>query len=680
MRHVSDGLSELTGQAQQFAASGDLAGAHRLLGRVLATADPDPGRASEALADAAGLQARVLIALGEPQSARTWAAFAHQAHRRLHGNADERTVVATATLAATLHRLGDNARATTLYHDVVNQLAAREGADSARVLAAEADLATVEHARGDCSGARARLADAYRRHEELYGEADLAGIKMLARLGAMQRDCGNFAEAHQNFQRARQLCADHLGADHPMAAQIAALARAPADRVHICRPPGTVPEPDNAAPPADHRAPQHTPAGQPPPPPAPAHDGPPPRGPGHDGPPPHGPGQVGPPPHGPEDDRQLDWHGDDGRVSAGHVGAAGPDTWPARPATAHLATADPALDNPGPDHPGPNDTGPNDTGPDDAGADDTGPDNPGADDEWPDDEWPADESPGGQWRGEDAHAHAGAAPVGAAQVSGVGTVDPNAPGSSDDDDLEPWWPPPEATGHAPLPPPVLADLREQPRPADLPPDRRPGAIEVRTGGRLPVPLYRPPSSRTRHRALMVAAGTAVVAIGTAAVAVGLAMTGNDPAPANRPPAGVVVPGAPGPAAGSPGVAAPVPGSPGATVAPSTGAAPGGATPPPAATTPGLPPPAGPTRVTLRDARDSVTLSWTYPSGSEGPVVIAGGRAGQALQAFQELPAGSDTYVVYGLNEAADYCFRISVVYAANSVATAEPVCTTRRSG
>jgi hypothetical protein len=82
-------------------------------------------------------------------------------------------------------------------------------------------------------------------------------------------------------------------------------------------------------------------------------------------------------------------------------------------------------------------------------------------------------------------------------------------------------------------------------------------------------------------------------------------------------------------------------------------------------------------VTLRDARDSVTLQWTYPAGAEGPVLISGGRTGQEQRAFQQLPSGSADYVVYGLNERADYCFTVALVWSTEEVAAAAPVCTSR---
>ncbi|BCJ55365.1 hypothetical protein Asp14428_68400 [Actinoplanes sp. NBRC 14428] len=86
----------------------------------------------------------------------------------------------------------------------------------------------------------------------------------------------------------------------------------------------------------------------------------------------------------------------------------------------------------------------------------------------------------------------------------------------------------------------------------------------------------------------------------------------------------------------------------------------------------------PIGVKLRDNRDSVSLTWRYPKGSEGPVLISGGREGQEQRAFQQLPAGTTDYVVYGLNERLDYCFTVAVVYTVDKVAASRPACTNRR--
>ncbi|PWR14553.1 tetratricopeptide repeat protein, partial [Micromonospora sicca] len=234
---MSSGFGELTVQAHHLVSAGDLAGAQRLLADALTDADPRPANASPELADAAGLQARVLVALGEPHSARGWAAFAYAAATRLYGRADERTITAAATLAAVLHRVGSDARAARLYSDVIIELTARDGPESMRVLAAHADLATVEYARGQCEVARDRLQDAWELHREVYGDGHPSGIKMLAKLGAMERDCGRYSASHEHLTLAEELCRAYLPADDPLAAQVAALSRAAADPDHVCADP-----------------------------------------------------------------------------------------------------------------------------------------------------------------------------------------------------------------------------------------------------------------------------------------------------------------------------------------------------------------------------------------------------------------------------------------------------------
>ncbi|MEH1097330.1 tetratricopeptide repeat protein [Micromonospora sp. CPCC 205739] len=512
---MSSGFAELTLQAHHLVSAGDLAGAQRLLADALTDADPRPDHATPELADAAGLQARVLVALGEPHSARGWAAFAYAAATRLYGRSDERTISAGATLAAVLHRVGSDARAARLYSEVILELTARDGPESLRVLAAHADLATVEYARGQCAQARERLQDAWELHREVYGDGHASGIKMLARLGAMQRDCGRFTEAHDNLALARELARQHLTADDPLARQVAALARAAADPDHVC----------DDEPPPERDAPVVPSART-----APADEGPP-----------------------------------------------EPPAWPVGPAATDR-TYPPTV-------------------------------------------------PGQRLPTEDAET-------------------PYA----DDPDAD-WWPPepavePERPAHEPVPPSVvgLADgyaeeadgvhrvSRRDPEPSRLP---------------VVVPRHHAPPRRNRATPAVVA-GLTVVVLGTVAVVAGVSQVdGADdpPAPASSPTGPPASP-APSPASPTAGAAAP----------------------------PGTPP----GRVNLRDRRDNIALDWEYPAGAEGPVVISGGRAGQDPRAFQELPAGTNSFVVYGLDRTNDYCFTVAVVWSTDTVARARQVCTRRR--
>jgi hypothetical protein len=490
MRHVSPRLAELTAHAQALTSSGDLAGASAVLADALAPTDTDPLRASPDLAEAAALHARILVTLGDPQGARDWAGFAHTAQRRLYGPDDRRTLAATATHAAVLHRVGNHALAAQLYRDVVEQLSEADGPDSLRVLAAQADLATAEHAAGECADAQARLADAWQRHRRLYGDAAPAGIKMLARLGGMERDCGQLDQAREHLALAGEFCARYLPGDHVLARQVAALARAPISGRHRCDPDEQDVQdfpPDVAEPPGVTPLPRQQPA----------------------------PG-----------------------------GGSAPTT--AYPTAAYPTAADRTA------------------------ADRTG-------------------------------------------VAGLTRA-------------------PEDQGDA------CADRR------------------------LSVPLGR--ASRRVRRPLAVAA---VAAVGVLAAAGALALTlpRDDPDPAAAPTSGPHTAAGPGtgPATTAAGPAGTGPTAAGPAAGPATAAAVAGRP--------------APTGVSLRDARDSVTLQWTYPAGAEGPVLISGGRSGQEQRAFQQLPAGSVDYVVYGLNERADYCFTVALVWATDEVAAAPPVCTAR---
>ncbi|HYN97942.1 MAG TPA: hypothetical protein VES42_29215, partial [Pilimelia sp.] len=192
---MSLGLDDLTARAYELIAAGDLGRARAALEEGLGGAALDADDLTAEAAEAASLYARVLLATGELQPARAWATYAHAAAHRLHGPADSRTVRDAATLAAVLHRVGELAAAEELYREVIARLSAFDGPGSPRALAARADRATVLHAAGRCRDGRGELAGALAAHQAGYGLAEPAGIRMLARLAGMTRDCGDEAAA-----------------------------------------------------------------------------------------------------------------------------------------------------------------------------------------------------------------------------------------------------------------------------------------------------------------------------------------------------------------------------------------------------------------------------------------------------------------------------------------------------
>ena len=482
MRHVSPPpLAELTARAQTLTSVGDLAGARRVLATALDPADAaDPRHADADLALAAALHARVLVALGDAHDARLWAGFAHAAEERLHGPRDERTVAAAATHAAVLQRAGHHDPAAQVYLQLVRDLAAVDGPDSPRVLAAEADLATAEHGAGHCGSGRDRLTDAWIRHRHRHGDAVPAGIKMLARLAAMERECGLRATCRSTTRWSDRW---PRWPWHPPRAGTGAAGwgsrtcrgrrrspasppcpprnRAPSrETIRSCRP-RTTDRPIRTARPIHSRSTRPTRSG-----------------------------------------RQV-----------------------TRPAGTHVRTHHRRC--PAPDH-----------GP--AG-------------------WPR--------------------PVGTALAS------------------------------TPAAPPYSERL-----------------LPVRTGHPAPPP-------RNRQPFLLVAVLIAGIAVAIAVVA----LTLPDANGARTTPTASV---------GPPAATAPAP-----AVTASTR---------PSTTPSGTPAAGAPERVRLRDNRDSVALTWAYPKDAEGPLLISGGRLGQQLRMFQQLPAGTGDYLVYGLNPQQNYCFTVAV--------------------
>jgi hypothetical protein len=154
----------------------------------------------------------------------------------------------------------------------------------------------------------------------------------------------------------------------------------------------------------------------------------------------------------------------------------------------------------------------------------------------------------------------------------------------------------------------------------------------------------------------------VVGLGTAAVVAGVARVGGtDPAPGPSPSASP-------PPEPDPSGAGPSGRSPGAKPSGSRSASPR------AAASPGSPPGG----VSLRDNRENIALRWTYPAGASGPVVLAGAPSGRQPNAFETLPAGTTSFLVYGLDRADDYCFTVAVVWSAETVGRSRQVCTSRR--
>lgn len=170
---------------------------------MLATLPADARKARPAEAEAAVLQTGVLLSLGEAHAARGWAAYGHATFRRLYGDRDRRTLHSLGLLAAVLTRVGAHGRAAQRYEHLIEIYTELEGPHSEKTLAARADLATVDHARGQCVQARQDLADIIADHQGVFGLVHPVSVRMMARLAGMYRDCGEPDRARGLLDQAR---------------------------------------------------------------------------------------------------------------------------------------------------------------------------------------------------------------------------------------------------------------------------------------------------------------------------------------------------------------------------------------------------------------------------------------------------------------------------------------------
>ncbi|GAB4058664.1 hypothetical protein [Catellatospora paridis] len=229
-------------RARELVSRLDFPAAQQQLREQLALAHQDPRHADATEADTAALYAGVLLHLGEPHAARSWAAYAHTAAQALHGDLDRRTLHALGVLAVCLHRTGALDHAADLYRDLVRDLSTADGPDADRTLSARADAAGVEHARGSCADGRRQLSEVLAAHLSRHGPGHPVNLRMTIRLAGMWRDCGDFDQAHALLATAREQAAT-LPADDDVHRLLQAAVRARAQTDHRC---GTAPSAEEA--------------------------------------------------------------------------------------------------------------------------------------------------------------------------------------------------------------------------------------------------------------------------------------------------------------------------------------------------------------------------------------------------------------------------------------------------
>ncbi|WP_436679903.1 hypothetical protein [Micromonospora sp. URMC 105] len=160
--HAAPALAERLRSARTLAAT-DPVRAREVLRNSLAGVDPATAEPNPALADAAHLQAELLLCLGNPAATR-WASYAHHSHAHLHGPSAQPVLTALHTLATGHRQAGHYQRAYHAYRHLTDQLITIAGPDAHPTLATQATLALVLHDLGHCGAARRLLADTITAH------------------------------------------------------------------------------------------------------------------------------------------------------------------------------------------------------------------------------------------------------------------------------------------------------------------------------------------------------------------------------------------------------------------------------------------------------------------------------------------------------------------------------------
>ncbi|MDG4784992.1 tetratricopeptide repeat protein [Micromonospora sp. WMMD1102] len=183
-------LADLTERVRQLIDRGQLAAAadvlHTALSPVItSTTAPDNDRAQ-----AAHLLAQLLVQTGQPNLGLRFADYARRAHRFLHGDDADATLSATHLLATAHRHAGNVEDAYRIFRRLTAELTALDGRDALRTLRAQANLAVVLHAKGQCTRAHTMLVDAVTTLQRAHPDETRVAGRMLAHLTAMQHACG----------------------------------------------------------------------------------------------------------------------------------------------------------------------------------------------------------------------------------------------------------------------------------------------------------------------------------------------------------------------------------------------------------------------------------------------------------------------------------------------------------
>jgi len=86
----------------------------------------------------------------------------------------------------------------------------------------------------------------------------------------------------------------------------------------------------------------------------------------------------------------------------------------------------------------------------------------------------------------------------------------------------------------------------------------------------------------------------------------------------------------------------------------------------------------PTNLKLDDKGGTIVISWSDPSGGTVSFVVFEAQEGRGFNIGKQVPAGTTSVPLDGLNPSINYCFIVSAAYSVDDLAASVQVCTNRK--
>ncbi|GIJ47559.1 hypothetical protein Val02_44450 [Virgisporangium aliadipatigenens] len=218
-RYPSQSGPDLAGyldEATRLRRRGTPAAARIVLERAVALARAAPGADRLQLVSVRRMLGEVLYELGDPAAAfRVVSPLVRETEHEF-GHRHPATVRAVAVLGAVVHELGELDTAERMYQRVVDVAPEIGGPTLRSASLARVRLAMLHRDRGDLRAALDELTGAFQAHRERYGTEDADTVHIGAELAALHRAAGDSASARRVLTVSYVAAAAGLGEDNPL--------------------------------------------------------------------------------------------------------------------------------------------------------------------------------------------------------------------------------------------------------------------------------------------------------------------------------------------------------------------------------------------------------------------------------------------------------------------------------